>query len=106
MSENRLEDSYALARERYAEIGVDTQRALATLATIAVSLHCWQGDDVAGFEGNGAELGGGLAVTGRYPGKARNADELRSDAEKAFTLIPGSHRFNLHACYLEAPGRI
>jgi L-rhamnose isomerase len=106
MSENRIEKSYALARERYAAIGVDAERALATLAAIPVSLHCWQGDDVAGFEGNGAELGGGLAVTGRYPGKARNADELRSDAEKALALIPGSHRFDLHACYLEASGRI
>jgi L-rhamnose isomerase len=106
MAENRIETSYALARERYAELGVDTDRAIATLSTIPISLHCWQGDDVTGFERNGAELGGGLAVTGCYPGKARNADELRMDADKAFALIPGRHRFNLHACYLEAAGKI
>jgi L-rhamnose isomerase len=106
MSEGRIEKSYSLASERYAELGVDTERALATLAAIPISLHCWQGDDVAGFEGSGAELGGGLAVTGCYPGKARNADELRMDAEKAFTLIPGAHRFNLHACYLESKGKV
>jgi L-rhamnose isomerase len=106
MSEGRIEKAYALARERYAELGVDTERALATLAALPVSLHCWQGDDVAGFEGTGTELGGGLAVTGHHPGKARNADELRLDADKALSLIPGRHRFNLHACYLEAPGKI
>jgi len=100
------EKPYSLARERYAEVGVDTERALGTLAAIPISLHCWQGDDVGGFEGSGAELGGGLAVTGSYPGKARNADELRMDAAKAFSLIPGAHRFNLHACYLEATGKI
>ncbi len=100
------EKSYSLARERYAELGVDTERALATLDSIPISLHCWQGDDVGGFEGSGAELGGGLAVTGSYPGKARNADELRMDAEKAFSLIPGAHRFNLHACYLESTKKI
>ncbi len=92
--------AYELARQRYAELGVDTEKALATLATIPISLHCWQGDDVGGFEHAG-ELGGGLAVTGNYPGKARNAEELRADVEQALALIPGRHRLNLHAIYAE-----
>ena len=99
-----LQRSYELARERYATLGVDTGRALDQLGAIAISIHCWQGDDVGGFENAGQELGGGLAVTGNYPGKARTAPELRSDFEKALSLIPGSHRFNLHACYAEMPG--
>ena len=98
--------SYELARERYAELGVDTERAMATLRTIPISLHCWQGDDVGGFETTGGELGGGLAVTGNYPGKARNAEELRADLNQAFDLIPGSHRLNLHALYAEHRGKI
>jgi L-rhamnose isomerase len=96
--------SYDLARVRYADLGVDTDRALAALATIPISLHCWQGDDIGGFESIGGELGGGLAVTGNYPGKARNADELRSDLNKAFDLIPGRHRLNLHSLYAEHKG--
>ena len=93
---------YALAREEYAGYGVDADAAVAALAGIPVSLHCWQGDDVQGFECTGAPLGGGLAVTGSYPGKARTADELRADAERALALVPGPHRFSLHASYLEA----
>jgi L-rhamnose isomerase len=100
-----VEAAYRLAKERYAAIGVDTAEALARLRTIPISLHCWQGDDVGGFENAGEELGGGLAVTGNYPGKARSAVELRSDAEKAFAMIPGEHRFNLHACYAETGGK-
>ena len=96
------ERAYALAREQFAEYGVDVDAALAALAPIPVSLHCWQGDDVGGFEGNGSEIGGGLAVTGNYPGKARTADELRRDADKALSLVPGTHRFSLHASYAEA----
>ena len=72
---------------------------------MAISLHCWQGDDVGGFEESGQEIGGGLAVTGQYPGKARTADELRSDLDKTLTLLPGSHRLNLHASYAETEGR-
>lgn len=102
-TEARIERGYALAREQYAEVGVSADAALKALAGIPVSLHCWQGDDIGGFEGNGSELGGGLAVTGRYPGKARTPDELRQDADKALALIPGTHRFNLHASYHEAP---
>src|SRR5213596_2249503 len=100
-----IEQAFALARERYAELGVDVEKALERLSGIAISLHCWQGDDVAGFENAGVEIGGGLAVTGNYPGKARTPDELRADAQKAFSLIPGRHRFNLHACYAETGGR-
>ncbi len=103
--ESTTEAVYALARERYAEIGVDTDAALDRLSRIPVSLHCWQGDDIAGFEGSGEEIGGGLAVTGSYPGKARTPDELRVDLEAALSLIPGSHRVNLHASYAETDGR-
>jgi L-rhamnose isomerase len=80
-------------------------RALKTLATIPISLHCWQGDDVGGFESFSGAPGGGLAVTGNYPGKARTPDELRADVETALSLIPGRHRFNLHAFYGEFGGK-
>jgi L-rhamnose isomerase len=100
-----IERAYRLARERYAEAGVDTDAALQTLARVSVSIHCWQGDDVGGFENTGAAPGGGLAVTGNYPGKARTPDELRADFEQALALIPGRHRFNLHASYAETGGR-
>ena len=80
-------------------------QALGRLSTIAISLHCWQGDDVGGFENTGQEIGGGLAVTGNYPGKARTPDELRMDLEEALSLLPGSHRLNLHASYAETGGR-
>jgi L-rhamnose isomerase len=96
---------FALARERYLALGVDPETALARLAAIPISMQCWQGDDVAGFEATGEVLGGGLAVTGSYPGKSRTPDELRADAEKALSLIPGRHRFNLHALYAETGGR-
>ena len=103
MSTKQVESAYQLARERYAALGVDTEVALAKLGSIPVSMHCWQGDDVGGFESMGSELGGGLAVTGNYPGKARTPAELRADAEKAFSLVPGKQRFNLHAFYVESP---
>ena len=96
-----IERAYKLAREQYARIGVDTEKVLKAIRKVPVSLHCWQGDDVAGFENPDAELSGGIQATGNYPGKARTPQELRSDAEKALSLIPGSHRFNLHAIYLE-----
>ena len=104
MPTQSIEGAYQHAREQYAELGVDPSAALTRLASVPVSLHCWQGDDVGGFEGFGAALGGGLASTGSYPGKARTPDELRADAERAFTLIPGRHRFNLHAFYGEFGG--
>jgi L-rhamnose isomerase len=97
--------SYYLARERYSEIGVDVDLALDRLSRIPVSLHCWQGDDVVGFENSGESLSGGIAVTGNYPGKARTPDELRSDLEKAYSMIPGKHRLNLHASYAETGGK-
>jgi L-rhamnose isomerase len=101
-----IERAYVLARERYAELGVDTEAALRTLAATPLSLHCWQGDDVGGFE-KAAEgnPGGGLAVTGSHPGKARSPAELRADLDQALSLIPGRHRLNLHACYAELRGR-
>jgi L-rhamnose isomerase len=99
------EQAYQLARQQYADLGVDVERALAQLATISISLHCWQGDDVRGFENSGSDLGGGLAVTGNYLGRARTPNELRADFEKAISLIPGRHRINLHACYAETGGR-
>lgn len=98
---NNTESAYSLARERYADLGVDTDAALEKLKSIPVSLHCWQGDDVAGFESGGGTLGDGLAVTGNYPGKARTPDELRADLEKTYSLLPGTHRLNLHALYGE-----
>ncbi|MFZ0827993.1 MAG: L-rhamnose isomerase [Verrucomicrobiia bacterium] len=100
-----LEHAYALARDRYLALEVDPEAALKTLARIPVSLHCWQGDDVGGFEHFGGTLGGGLVATGNYPGKARTPDELRDDLKKAFSLIPGKHRLNLHACYGEFGGK-
>ena len=100
-----VDRAYRLAHERYAAFGVDTERALKTVAGISISIHCWQGDDVGGFEGAGGALGEGLAVTGNYLGKARTPAQLRADFEKALSLVPGSHRFNLHASYAEMETR-
>lgn len=94
-----------MARESYKELGVDTESALQSLSQIPISLHCWQGDDVAGFEQGAGELGGGLAVTGNHPGKARNLGELRQDIDQALSLIPGQHRLNLHAIYGDFGGK-
>ncbi|MGD0381978.1 MAG: L-rhamnose isomerase [Thermoguttaceae bacterium] len=104
-SSKHIEGAFNSARQLYADWGVDVDGALRRLAGIAVSLHCWQGDDVGGFENAGQELGGGLAVTGNYPGKARTPNELRADLDTALSLIPGTHRLNLHACYAETGGR-
>jgi L-rhamnose isomerase len=104
--QNRTGKAFASATERYAAMGVNVDRALQTLARIPVSLHCWQGDDVGGFENSGTALGGGLVATGHYPGKARTPEELRADLDQAFSLIPGKHRLNLHACYGEFGGKI
>ncbi|MCC6123646.1 MAG: L-rhamnose isomerase [Pirellulales bacterium] len=103
MNNSNLEKSYALAKERYAAWGVDTDAALERLLQIPVSIHCWQGDDVSGFENPEAGLSGGILATGNYPGRARTADELRADAAQAMRMIPGRHRFSIHAIYLE-PG--
>lgn len=100
-----VERAFAHAKEVYEKLGVDVEKALETLSTLAISLHCWQGDDVSGFENTGESIGGGLAVTGSYPGRARTPDELRADIEKALSLIPGTHRLNLHASYAETGGK-
>ena len=100
-STRQIEKAYMLAKERYAEYDVNTDSALRRLARIPISLHCWQGDDLTGFESGQGLSGGGIQATGNYPGKARTADELRSDLEQAFRLIPGRHRVNLHAIYAE-----
>ena len=94
MKTELIEKSYAVARERYAEIGVDTEKALAALQNIPLSLHCWQADDVTGFENRGSDLTGGIQATGNYPGKARDIDELRSDILAAKSMIPGTHRLS------------
>jgi L-rhamnose isomerase len=100
-----IERAYKLANERYAAFGVDTENSLKALARIPISLHCWQGDDVGGFENAATALGGGLVATGNYPGKARTPGELRDDLEKALSLVPGKHRLNLHAIYGEFGGK-
>jgi L-rhamnose isomerase len=96
---------YETARQRYAEIGVDTEAAMARLGKVAVSLHCWQGDDVGGFESAGQATGGGIMATGAYPGKARTPEELRLDLEEVYSLLPGKHRLSLHASYLDTGGK-
>ena len=101
-----IEKTYELAKQRYAELGVDTETAMKKLSSIAISLHCWQGDDVGGFDKAQETLGGGIMATGAYPGKARTADELRTDLEKTLSLIPGKHRLNLHAMYAETKGKV
>jgi len=98
--------TYELAKERYAEFGVDTDAVLEKVATIPISLHCWQGDDVGGFEDPDRGLSGGIMATGNYPGKARTAVQLRQDLDKAYSLIPGTHRLNLHAIYLETDQKV
>ena len=97
---------YDSSREAYAALGVDTEKALEILGRTPISVHCWQGDDVGGFESASAgDPGGGLAVTGNYPGRARTPEELRADLEKVFSLVPGKHRLNLHAFYLDTGGQ-
>ncbi len=101
-----IEKSYEIAKQRYADLGVDTEAEMEKLNKISISLHCWQADDVGGFEMPDAALsGGGIQVTGNYPGKARNVNELRMDLEKVYSLLPGNHRLNLHAIYGEFGGK-
>ena len=104
MKESTILSAYEIARERYAKYGIDTDKVLDTLQRIPLSLHCWQADDVAGFE-KSSDLSGGIQATGNYPGKARNIDELRADIEKAASLIPSKHRLNLHEIYGEFGGK-
>jgi len=96
---------YEIAKKDYEKWGINVERALEILKGIKISIHCWQGDDVTGFELNNQSLSGGIAVTGNYPGKARNAEELRKDLDKALSLIPGKHKINLHAIYAETDGK-
>jgi len=103
---NGIEKAYEQARQRYAELCVDTDEAMERLNSTAISLHCWQGDDVGGFESSEGLSGGGIMATGAYPGKARTADELRADLEKTLSLIPGKHRLNLHAMYAETKRKV
>lgn len=105
-SDQQIQAAYQIAKERYAALGVDTDAALRTLQTLSISLHCWQGDDVGGFEDPGRGLSGGIMATGNYPGKARTVSELRQDLDKAYSLIPGKHRLNLHAIYLESDTKV
>ena len=104
MAKETVKQAYAIAKERYAALGVDTEKVLEQLQNFHLSMHCWQADDVAGFESAG-DLSGGIQATGNYPGKARNIDELRADILKAKSLIPGSHRLNLHEIYGEFGGK-
>ncbi len=104
-SEEQMVATYELAKERYAALSVDTDKALETLETVSISLQCWQGDDVRGFENVDGALTGGIAVTGDYPGRARNAEELRQDLDAAYGMIPGKHRLSLHAIYAETDGK-
>jgi L-rhamnose isomerase len=101
-----IKENFELAKQAYAKWGVDVEEVVEKLKNVPVSIHCWQGDDVAGFEVNQNELSGGIDVTGNYPGKATTAEELRSDLEKALSLIPGKHRVNLHAIYAETNGEV
>lgn len=93
--------SYSSAKAAFADWGVDTEAALSKLADIPISMHCWQGDDVVGFEKKSGSSGGGIQATGNHPGRARTPDELRADLEFSYGMIPGNHRLNLHACYLD-----
>ncbi len=96
-----MSKTYEIAKDIFAEWGVDAEAAMARLSTIPISVHCWQGDDVKGFEHSKGTSGGGIQATGNHPGRARTPDELRADLEFAYAQIPGRHRLNLHACYLD-----
>ena len=101
MKESTILQTFELAKEQYESVGVHVDQVLSKLDTINLSVHCWQTDDVTGFEASAGSLGGGLAVTGNYPGKARTIQEMRADLEKVYSLIPGKQRLNLHAIYGE-----
>ncbi len=105
MKEELIKKSYEIAKERYAALGVDTDKAMEQLGNIHLSLHCWQADDVTGFENTNAQLSGGIQATGNYPGKARNMEELQADILEAASFIPGTHRLNLHATYGDFGGK-
>ncbi|MDP4183724.1 MAG: L-rhamnose isomerase [Bacteroidota bacterium] len=107
MKKELVQNAYAIAKEQYAELGVDTDKVLKAMEELVISLHCWQTDDVGGFEKPGAELGGGgIQVTGNYPGKASTIAEMRKDLDKVMSLLPGKQRLNLHAIYGEFGGQL
>ena len=105
-NQDQIVRNYEVAKERYAEIGVDTEEALKKLQDMKISVHCWQGDDVKGFLNPNGELTGGIMATGNYPGAARTPEQLRQDLEKAYSLIPGKHKLNLHAIYLDTDEKV
>jgi L-rhamnose isomerase len=107
MKKEVIEQSYKLAKEQYAALGVDTDKVIADMENVNISLHCWQTDDVGGFEKPGAELGGGgIQVTGNFPGKAKTIEQMRADLDKVMSLLPGKQRLNLHAIYGEFDGKL
>ena len=106
MKETLIHQAYEIAKERYAELGIDTEKVLEQLQNFHLSMHCWQADDVKGFEVQAGSLDGGIAVTGNFPGAARNIDELRADILKAKSRIPGNHRLNLHEIYGDFQGKV
>ena len=99
MKAELISQAYANAKERYAALGIDTEVVLNALQKIEISMHCWQTDDVVGFEPKAGALSGGIQTTGNYPGRARNIDEVRADLEKVMSLLPGKQRINLHEIY-------
>lgn len=106
MKKEFIEKAYDLARQEYAEMGINTDEVIRKLDELVISLHCWQTDDVGGFEKAGSELGGGLQVTGNYPGKARTMEEMKADMDKVLSLLPGKQRLSLHAIYGEFGGEV
>jgi len=106
-TEKRVQEGYSGAKEQYAALGVDADAAVAKALKIPVSIHCWQVDDVVGFETKEEGLsGGGIMATGNYPGRARTADEARADYEKVLGLVAGAHRLNIHALYAETGRKV
>ncbi len=105
MKEEQIKTAFEEAKEQYASLGVDAAQAIEQLNKLSISIHCWQADDVSGFENPEGELTGGIQATGNYPGKARNMEELRSDFEKVLSLVPGIHRISLHAIYGDFGGK-
>ncbi|MCY7704016.1 L-rhamnose isomerase [Bacillus safensis] len=101
-----IRENYEIAKKEYEKWGINVDEVLEQLKNVPISIHCWQGDDIAGFEVNKGELSGGIDVTGNYPGKATTPQQLRADLEKALSLIPGKHRVNLHAIYAETNGEV
>lgn len=104
MKEEQILKAYEAAKEQYAALGIDVEKVLNQLDKVSISIHCWQADDVSGFENPDGELTGGIQATGNYPGKAKTIEELRSDIEKVIQLIPGKHRLSLHAIYGDFDG--